>query len=238
MDITLVIPTYNEAGNIPILVDLVFNIFSNEELDGNIIIVDDNSPDQTWKVAEDLQDKYPNLKVLRRLEKRGLSSAVLDGFAMANTEIVGVIDADLSHPPEKIPELVAPIINGEADFTLGSRYIDQGGTQNWPLKRRLSSKIATWAVLGLTKVKDPMSGFFFLKRDVIKNIELNPKGFKIGLEILVRGNYNKVIEVPIIFRDRVYGESKLSSNVILDYLLHVSKLYIYKIFKTIRVKIF
>jgi len=238
MDITLVIPTYNEAGNIPILVDLVFNIFSNEELDCNIIIVDDNSPDQTWKVAEDLQDKYPNLKVLRRLEKRGLSSAVLDGFAMANTEIVGVIDADLSHPPEKIPELVAPIINGEADFTLGSRYIDQGGTQNWPLKRRLSSKIATWAVLGLTKVKDPMSGFFFLKRDVIKNIELNPKGFKIGLEILVRGNYNKVIEVPIIFRDRVYGESKLSSNVILDYLLHVSKLYIYKIFKTIRVKIF
>ena len=123
MDITLVIPTYNEAGNIPILVDLVFNIFSNEELDGNIIIVDDNSPDQTWKVAEDLQDKYPNLKVLRRMEKRGLSSAVLDGFAMANTKIVGVIDADLSHPPERIPELVAPIINGEADFTLGSRYI-------------------------------------------------------------------------------------------------------------------
>jgi len=230
MDITLVIPTYNEAGNIPILVNKVFNIFSNEELDGNIIIVDDNSPDQTWKVAEDLQDKYPNLKVLRRLEKRGLSSAVLEGFAMANTEIVGVIDADLSHPPEKIPELLAPIINGEADFTIGSRYINQGGTDNWPLKRKISSKIATLAVLGLTKVKDPMSGFFFLKREVIKNIELNPKGFKIGLEILVRGNYNKVIEVPIIFRHRVYGKSKLSSKVILDYLLHASKLYIYKIF--------
>ncbi len=238
MDITLVIPTYNEAGNIPILVDKVFNIFSNEELDGYIIIVDDNSPDQTWKVAEDLQDKYPNLKVLRRLDKRGLSSAVLDGFAMAKTEIVGVIDADLSHPPEKIPELVAPIINGEADFTLGSRYIDQGGIENWPLKRKISSKIATLAVLGLTKAKDPMSGFFFLKRDVIKNIELSPKGFKIGLEILVRGNCEKVIEIPIVFRDREYGESKLSSNVILDYLLHVSKLYIYKIFKTIRVKTF
>jgi dolichol-phosphate mannosyltransferase len=238
MDITLVIPTYNEAGNIPILVERVFNIFSDAGLDGKIIIVDDDSPDQTWKVAENLQDKYPNLKVLRRLGKRGLSSAVLDGFAMANTEIVGVIDADLSHPPEKIPELVAPIINGEADFTLGSRYIDQGEIENWPLKRKISSKIATLAVLGLTKVKDPMSGFFFLKRDVIKNIELNPQGFKIGLEILVRGNFNKVIEVPIIFRDRVYGESKLSSNVILDYLLHVSKLYIYKIFKMIRVKTF
>jgi dolichol-phosphate mannosyltransferase len=229
MDITLVIPTYNEAGNIPILVEKVFRIFSCKKLDGKIIIVDDDSPDQTWKVAENLKDKYPNLDVLRRLEKRGLSSAVLDGFALANTEIVGVIDADLSHPPEKIPELVAPIIKGEADFTLGSRYIDQGGTQNWPLKRRLSSKIATLAVLGLTKVKDPMSGFFFLKKDIIKNVELSPKGFKIGLEILVRGNSEKVIEVPIVFGDREYGESKLSGSVIADYLLHISKLYLYKI---------
>ena len=231
MDITLVIPTYNEAGNIPILVEKVFKIFSDEKLDGNIIIVDDDSPDQTWKVAENLKDKFPNLEVLRRQDKRGLSSAVLDGFALANTEIVGVIDADLSHPPEKIPELVLPIIKGEADFTLGSRNIDQGGTENWPFRRKISSKIATLAVLGLTKVKDPMSGFFFLKREVIKNVELSPKGFKIGLEILVRGNCKNVIEVPIVFRDREYGESKLSSNVIVDYLLHVSKLYLYKIYR-------
>ncbi len=229
MDITLVIPTYNEAGNIPILVEKVFKIFSDEKLDGHIIIVDDDSPDQTWKVAENLKDKFPNLEVLRRQDKKGLSSAVLDGFALANTEIVGVMDADLSHPPEKISELVLPIIKGEADFTLGSRYIDQGGTENWPLRRKISSKIATLAVLGLTKVKDPMSGFFFLKREVIKNVKLSPKGFKIGLEILVRGNCENVIEVPIVFRDRKYGESKLSSNVIVDYLFHVSKLYLYKI---------
>jgi dolichol-phosphate mannosyltransferase len=229
MDITLVIPTYNESGNIAILVAKVFEVFNDNNLNGHVIVVDDDSPDQTWKVAEDLRDTYPKLQVLRRQDKRGLSSAVLDGFAMANTEIVGVIDADLSHPPEKIPELVAPIIKGEADFTLGSRYIDQGGTQNWPLKRRFSSKIATLAVLGLTKVKDPMSGFFFLKKDLIKNVELSPKGFKIGLEILVRGNCEKVIEVPIVFLDRKYGESKLSSNVIMDYLVHVSKLYLYKL---------
>ena len=229
MDITLVIPTYNEADNIPILVEKVFKIFSDEKLDGHIIIVDDDSPDQTWKVAENLKDKFPNLEVLRRQDKKGLSSAVLDGFALANTEIVGVMDADLSHPPEKIPELVLPIIKGEADFTLGSRNIDQGGTENWPFRRKISSKIATLAVLGLTKVKDPMSGFFFLKREVIKNVKLSPKGFKIGLEILVRGNCENVIEVPIVFRDREYGESKLSSNVIVDYLLHVSKLYLYKI---------
>jgi len=233
MEITLVIPTYNEAGNIPILVEKVFKIFDDNELDGHIIIVDDDSPDQTWKVAENLKDKYPNLEVLRRQDKRGLSSAVLDGFQLADSEIVGVIDADLSHPPEKIPELVAPLIKGEADFTLGSRYIDEGGIENWPLKRKVSSKIATFAVLGLTKVKDPMSGFFFLKKEVINNVELSPKGFKVGLEILVRGNCERVIEVPIVFRDREYGESKLRSNVILDYLLHISKLYIYQLSKKI-----
>ncbi len=230
MDITLVIPTYNEAGNIPTLVGKVFNIFNDNDIDGYVIVVDDDSPDQTWKVAEELKDKYPNLRVLRRQDKRGLSSAVLDGFAMASTDIVGVIDADLSHPPEKIPELIDPIIAGEADFTLGSRYIDQGGIENWPLKRKISSKVATLVVSGLTKVKDPMSGFFFLRKDIINNIDLSPKGFKIGLEILVRTKCRKVKEVPIVFRDREYGESKLSSNVIIDYLIHVSKLYMYRIF--------
>ena len=230
MDITLVIPTYNEAGNIPILVGKVFDIFNSHNIDGHIIVVDDDSPDQTWKVAEDLKKQYPNLEVLRRQNKRGLSSAVLDGFAIANTDIVGVIDADLSHPPEKIPELVEPIISGEADFTLGSRYIDQGGIENWPLKRKISSKVATLAVLGLTKVKDPMSGYFFLRKEIMDNVDLSPKGFKIGLEILVRTKCRKVKEIPIVFRDREYGESKLSSNVIIDYLIHVSKLYMLRIF--------
>jgi len=229
MDITLVIPTLNEAGNITVLIGKVFDIYSQNNLNGRVIVVDDNSPDETWRVAEELKSDYPNLEVLRRMDKRGLSSAVLDGFAMADTDIVGVIDADLSHPPEKIPELVAPIMNGEADFTLGSRYIDQGGTDNWPWSRRISSKIATIAALGLTRVKDPMSGFFFLRKDKIDGVELSPKGFKIGLEILVRSKCKKVKEVPIVFRDREYGESKLSSNVIADYLIHVSKLYLYKI---------
>lgn len=230
MDTTLIIPTYNESGNIPLLVSKVFEIFNSNNLDGHVIVVDDDSPDLTWKVAEDLKEEYPKLRVLRRQDKRGLSSAVLDGFAMADTDIVGVIDADLSHPPEKIPELLAPIISGQAEFTLGSRYINNGGIENWPLKRQITSKIATLAVVGLTSVKDPMSGFFFLKKDLIKNIELSPQGFKIGLEILVRSKCKKVLEVPIVFRDREYGESKLSSNVIVDYLVHVSKLYTYKLF--------
>ena len=230
MDITLVIPTYNESENIPILLEKVFGVFKESNLDGNVIVVDDNSPDGTWKIAEGLKEKYARLEVLRRLNERGLSSAVLHGFRSSKSDILGVMDADLSHPPEKIPELVEPIIKGEADIVIGSRYIDRGEIGDWALQRKISSKLATLAVKGLTNVKDPMSGFFFLKREVIEDVELSPKGFKIALEILVRGKYHKVVEVPILFRDRIYGETKLNSRVIFDYFYHVVRLYAYKIF--------
>ena len=229
MDITLVIPTYNESENLPVLLEKVFSVFSESNLNGKVIVVDDDSPDGTWKVAEGLKEKYTGLEVLRRLNERGLSSAVLKGFSVSTSEILGVMDADLSHPPEKIPELIAPILSGEADITIGSRYIDKGESGDWALRRKISSRLATLAVIGLTNVKDPMSGFFFLKREVLENVELSPKGFKIALEILVRGKYDRVVEVPIIFRDRMYGETKLNSGVILDYICQVVKLYAYKI---------
>ena len=114
-------------------------------------------------------------------------------------------------------------------MVIGSRYVESGGTGDWALRRKISSRVASLAVMGLTNVKDPMSGFFFLKRGVIKNVKLSPKGFKIALEILVRGKYDKVVEVPIIFQDRIYGETKLNSGVILDYLCQIMKLYAYKI---------
>lgn len=230
MEITLVIPTYNESQNIPILLEKVFNVFRDSGLDGNVIVVDDNSPDGTWKVAEELKEKYTRLEVLRRVNERGLSSAVLLGFRTSKSDIFGVMDADLSHPAEKIPELAKPIITGEADIVIGSRYIEKGEIGEWALQRMIYSKLATLAVRGLTTVKDPMSGFFFLKREVLENVELCPKGFKIGLEILVRGKYHKVVEVPIVFQDRIYGETKLSSKVILDYLYQVLRLYVCKVF--------
>lgn len=230
MDITLIVPTYNEAENIPLLVELIFKTFEEANLEGGVVIVDDNSPDETWKIAEALKKRYARLYVMRRLSERGLSSAVLEGFRASGSKILGVMDADLSHPPEKIPELVNPILKGEADIVIGSRYIDKGEIEEWALSRKISSRLATLAACGLTSVKDPMSGFFFLNREVINNVELNPKGFKIGLEILVRGNYDRVIEVPIKFRDRMHGETKLNSSVILDYMIHVTRLYIYKIF--------
>jgi dolichol-phosphate mannosyltransferase len=228
MDISIVIPTYNESKNLPILIERIVKVLEESGIEGQIIVVDDDSPDETWKTALELKNRYANLEVLRRRDKRGLSSAVLDGFAMSKSPILGVMDADLSHPPEKVPELVEPLINGEADITIGSRYIDEGGIEKWSIGRKIYSKIATLLVLGLTDVKDPMSGFFFLRRDVIENKKLNPLGFKIGLEILVRGEYENVIEVPILFGDRIHGESKLGGGVVLDYLVHLSNLYIYK----------
>lgn len=230
MDIALIVPTYNEAENIPLLVELIFKSFEDAGLRGSIVLVDDDSPDETWKKAEELKKTYSKLEVIRRLGERGLSSAVLEGFRASHSRILGAIDADLSHPPEKIPELVEPILKGEADMVIGSRYINKGEIEEWSFSRRISSRLATLAASGLTDVKDPMSGFFFLKREVIENVELNPKGFKIGLEILVKGNYDRVIEVPIKFRDRVYGETKLDSSVILDYLVQVVGLYINKLF--------
>jgi dolichol-phosphate mannosyltransferase len=226
MEITIVIPTYNEAENIPILIERIFNTFDKSKLNGRVIVVDDNSPDETWRVAQELKSKYSGLDVIRRMNKRGLSSAVVEGFRSSGSDILGVMDADLSHPTEKISELVKPIASGEADFVIGSRYVREGGIGEWPLQRKLSSKLATLAVYGLTKVNDPMSGFFFLKRNIIEGIKLDTKGFKIGLEILVKGNYDKVVEVPIVFRDRLYGKTKLSSGVIVDYLHQVARLYL------------
>ena len=228
MDISIVIPTYNESENLPVLLERITDALTKSGIEGEVIIVDDDSPDETWKRAEELKGSYKNLKVLRRTDKRGLSSAVLDGFEMADSPVIGVMDADLSHPPEKIPELVDVINEGRADITIGSRYIDEGGIEKWSFGRKIYSKVATLLVLGLTSVKDPMSGFFFLRKEVIENKDLNPRGFKIGLEILVRGDYNNVIEVPIFFADRMHGESKLGREVVIDYLVHLSNLYIYK----------
>lgn len=225
MVISLVLPTYNEAENITGVIELIFAVLEKHSLEGEVIIVDDDSPDGTWEIAEKLRNKY-NIKVLRRLNKRGLSSAVIDGFRLATGDIIGVMDADLSHPPEKIPELLDPIISSTSDIAIGSRYVEGGRIENWPLHRKVSSKIAALFVRGLTNVKDPMAGFFFLRRGVIEGLTLSPQGFKIGLEILVKSRCKNVAEVPIIFRDRRYGESKLGLSVILEDFLHIARLYL------------
>ncbi len=233
MDISVIVPTYNESQNINILIQEITSVLHNNNIEGKIIVVDDNSPDLTWEIVNNIKNDY-KVELVRRLDKKGLSSAILDGFNRADTEIIGVIDADFSHPPEKIPELIKPITEGDSDFVIGSRYVQGGSVENWPLNRKIASYIARLFVKGLTDVKDPMSGFFFLKKNVIEDVDISPKGFKIGLELIVKGNYKKLTEVPITFRDRKCGNSKLGSNVILEDAIHIFNLYIHKLLKTIR----
>jgi len=221
------VPTYNEKENLDELVRRVQQACSSAGLSAELVIVDDNSPDGTGARAEEIA-KSENLKVVHRSGKLGLSSAVLEGFKAASGSILVVMDADLSHPPEKIPEMVSKIESGEADVVVGSRYVRGGSVENWPFTRRIISKGATLLARWLTKVKDPMSGFFALKRSVIDGVPLDPVGYKIGLEILVKGKYAKVAEVPIHFADRKAGKSKLGGGEYLRYIDHVIMLYEYR----------
>ncbi|MGB2581504.1 MAG: glycosyltransferase family 2 protein [Thermoplasmata archaeon] len=221
------IPTYNEKPNLQELVRRIDDACKEAGMDAEIVIVDDNSPDGTGAYAEEL-GKDHNIKVVHRAGKLGLSTAVMEGFEAASGDTLVVMDADLSHPPEKIPEMIGKIESDEAQMVVGSRYVKGGAVENWPIHRRTISKGATLLARGLTKVKDPMSGFFALKRSVIDGVELNPIGYKIGLEILVKGKYDSVAEVPIIFADRKAGKSKLGASVYLKYIDHCIRLYEHK----------
>lgn len=228
MELSLVIPTYNEKENIQILIKKILEEFKENNINGEIIVVDDNSPDGTGKILEDLKKKQKNLEIIHRSGKLGLSSAVLDGWKIAKGDIVGVMDADLSHPPEKIKDLFWAIKKDGADFSIGSRYIKGGKIEGWNLKRKIMSKTATLLARVYTNVKDPMTGFFMIKKECIKNIELNPKGFKILLEVIIKGKYNKIKEVPIVFINRTKGKSKASTKEIIFYLQNLSGYLSYK----------
>lgn len=222
VELSLVIPTYNEKENIPPLISQLFKTGLNLE----VIVVDDNSPDQTWQVAEELSTKY-NVKVIRRMGKASLSSAVIDGFSAARGAIIGVMDGDLQHPTSLLPKLFDAAKNG-ADISIASRYTSRGGLSRFNRMRLAISQTARLIAMPLTKVKDPISGYFLLKRKVVDGIKMNPIGYKILLEILVKGNYNTVKEVPFSIQNRRGGESKLGYRVMLEYLIHVGKLLSYK----------
>lgn len=214
--LSVIIPTYNEKKNLAELTDRIRAAAPNCE----IVVVDDNSPDGTAEFSRKL-----GLTTLVRPERLGLASAVLDGFRVAKGDVLCVLDADLSHPPEVIPEMLALIKEGKAEIVVGSRLIKGGGQRDWTLIQRFISDIARWPAYILTDVKDATSGFFMLKRSVIQGVELNPLGYKIGLEILVKGNYDKVLEVPIIFADRSGSKSKLGMKEIMEYYTHIGLLY-------------
>jgi len=227
MKISIVIPTYNEAENIKKIIPMIDSALKGYNYE--IVVVDDNSPDGTAKVAEKLTEQYP-VRVLVREKKKGLASAILHGFANASGDILGVIDADLQHPPELLDEMVRRIEDGY-DIVVACRYAKGGGVEHWSFHRSLISKVATILAKPLTKVKDPMSGYFLLRRKVIEGIHLKPFGYKLLLEILVRGNYSKTTEVPYVFRTRGIGTSKMGWREIVEYIYQLVHLYMFKFFK-------
>jgi dolichol-phosphate mannosyltransferase len=228
MDLSLIIPTYNEKENIQKLLEEINKEFEDNGINGEVIVVDDGSPDGTGEILEKLKEKYSCLKVIHRKGKLGLSSAVLEGFKIGEGNILGVMDADLSHPPEKIKELFWAIEKGEADFVIGSRYVNGGKIVGWSVKRKMMSKVATVLAKPFTHVKDPMTGFFMIKKKCIEGKKLNSKGFKILLEIIIKGDYNKIKEVPIIFVDRTKGKSKATNKEIFFYLKNLFGYLFYK----------
>jgi dolichol-phosphate mannosyltransferase len=192
------------------------------------VIVDDNSKDGTIEVASGLAPRYP-VKVFVRREEKGLATAVVHGLKHADGKIIGVMDADLQHPPEILPDLLKAVESG-ADMVFASRYIKGGGCQGWGLSRRIISKVAlkvSHLLLPSTRrVKDPLSGFFMFRRENVDADRLQPVGYKIGLEIMLAGDFKRVVEVPFIFKERSAGKSKLRPQQQIDYLKHIFSLMV------------
>ena len=225
--VSVIVPTYKEALNLPALVERVERVRADHHLTLEMLIMDDDSRDGTEEAVAALGRDW--IRLIVRRENRGLSAAVLDGFRHARNEVLLVMDADLSHPPETIPEMLRRLREG-ADFVLGSRYVEGGSTEEaWGILRWINSKAATLLARPFTRLKDPMSGFFAIHRSLPETAApMNPVGYKIGLEVLVKGNCEKVVEIPIHFSQRFKGESKLSLREQLLYLEHLRRLAEYK----------
>ena len=228
--VSVVVPAYREADNLRVLTERVFAALEGAGLGGELIVVDDDSQDGSVEAVEELASRF-DVRIIVRTQERGLASAVLRGFEDARGDVLVVMDADLQHPPEKIPELVESITSGRGDFAVGSRYAGGEIQRDWPLFRRLNSWVATLLARPLTSVRDPMSGFFALHRETWRRAaKLDPIGYKIGLELIVKARCRRCVEVPIVFGDRAGGESKLNFAEQLRYLRHLLRLYRFRIF--------
>lgn len=228
MSVSIVAPTYREADNIQPLAERIRTVMEAAQVDWELILADDDSGDGSEELARELSRTLPVRFHVRRARSRDLSQSVLDGIRLARFDRLVVMDADLSHPPEQIPELLAAL-GGDAEMALGSRYAAGGRIDGtWSLYRTLNSRIATWLTWPLTRRADPMSGFFAVdRRRLPETDELAPVGFKIGLELMVRGGL-RVREVPIRFDERQGGSSKLTWRQQLAFLRHLFRLYRYR----------
>lgn len=226
---SLVLPTYKESENIAKIVNLLTQLLDEAIPNAyELIVVDDNSPDRTWEVAAQLMPDYPQLRVMRRIEERGLSTAVIRGWQAARGEVLGVIDADLQHPPELLLQLWSEIQRG-ADLAVASRHVEGGGVSDWsPIRRFLSRGAQTLGLILLPgvigRVSDPMSGYFLVRRSCLAGRTLSPLGYKILIEVVARGRVGWIGEVGYVFREREAGESKVTAQQYVDYLRHLARL--------------
>jgi dolichol-phosphate mannosyltransferase len=229
----LVVPTLNEAGNIPVLLDRIHKSLSSTGLDYEILIVDDDSQDGTADVVSEYAERDPRVRLFVRKGARGLAGAVIHGWEHTDADLLGVIDADLQHPPEVLPSLLEHVL-ADADIAIASRYAHGNGAGEWNRFRQFVSRCGTLATAPLQRkdlrVKDPLSGFFVVRRECIEGLTLQPEGFKILLEILVKGRIRKAVEVPFQFGNRHAGKSKADFKVALQYFTLLGKLSRYAFF--------
>lgn len=238
MKASVIIPTYNERQTIRQVIPVVRAGLETAGYDHEVVVVDDDSPDETWRAVQEIYHTTDDVRCHRRTDEHGLSSAVLDGMQLATGDCYAVIDADLQHPPKRLPELVDHIHAG-ADIAIGSRFCEGGGVEDeWPLHRRVVSygarKLAWTAIPARARtVSDLMSGFFAVRSSVVDPVadRLDPIGYKILLEILVRCPYQRVDEVPYEFRERLAGESSFDRREMVRYLRHLYRLHRFRLFE-------
>jgi dolichol-phosphate mannosyltransferase len=217
----LVIPTLDETGNIDRILRELTDVLSATQYDYEIVVVDDGSTDGTVEQVRDWTKRDPRVRLLSRVGERGLAGAVLYGWSQSTANLLGVIDADLQHPPELLPELLKAAEG--ADIAVASRYAENHGTKGWNLLRAAISRVSTLVAAPLMykkhlQVTDPMSGFFVIHRRCIQGITFQTAGFKLLLDILVRGHIQKAREVSYQFGLRHAGKSKASATVAFHYL--------------------
>jgi len=224
----LVIPTLCEAENIGGLLDHVRSVLDPTGISYEILVVDDDSSDGTGEVVSAIGQGDPRVRLLVRKGERGLSGAILHGWQRTDATILGVMDADLQHPAELLPKLLSAILAGR-DLAIGSRYTPGGELGNWNPVRKFFSAAAVWVTWPLQKsrlrAKDPMSGFFLVRRRCIQQNVFQHSGFKLLLEVLVRGQIESVEEVPFAFGRRFRGASKANFKVGYDYAKLLARLY-------------
>ncbi len=231
--LSLILPTYNEKGNIRSIISILTQLL-DDVIPGKyeLIVVDDNSPDLTWEIAAELLPEYSQLRVMRRITEKGLSTAVIRGWQVARGEILGVIDADLQHPPEILLKLLKEMDRG-ADLAVASRHVEGGGVSEWSWIRRVLSRGAQ--MLGLMilpetigRLSDPMSGYFMVRRQSIVGRVLSPVGYKILIEVAARGKIDWIAEAGYVFCERQSGESKVTWKQYVEYLQHLFRLRLSK----------